>query len=52
MHLLWRLLLVFLTLQTVLQTEVSYDSIKGFWEAIYDTDRDGKASLADFQSYF
>ena len=32
--------------------EVSYSNIKAFWEATYDTDKDGSASLADFIDYF
>lgn len=32
--------------------EVSYASLKGFWENTYDPDKDGKASLEDFVNYF
>jgi hypothetical protein len=32
--------------------EVSYSSLKGFWEATYDPDANGKASVEDFLKYF
>ena len=34
------------------EAEVSYSSLKGFFEATYDQDKDGQASLDDFIEYF
>ncbi len=34
------------------KAEVSYSSLKGFFEATYDLDKDGYANLDDFIEYF
>jgi hypothetical protein len=50
-----RSLIVFLTvvqLSLIVRAEVSYASIKGFWEAAYDTDQDGEATIDDFIKFF
>lgn len=44
------LIVLFLCMFT--NAEVSYDSLKGFWEATYDTDKDGVAGIDDFIAYF
>jgi len=39
-------------LDSVLTAEVSYASLKSFWESTYDTDKNGEANLQDFIEYF
>lgn len=44
--------LVVLCLCMFTKAEVSFESLKGFWEATYDMDKDGAASINDFIAYF
>lgn len=44
--------LVLASLLTASATEISYSNLKSFWEATYDTNQDGTASLEDFLDYF
>lgn len=44
--------LIVLCFCTLANAEVSYDSLKGFWEATYDADKDGVANINDLIAYF
>lgn len=47
-----QIFLYLIVLCSLARSEVSYTSLKGFWEATYDHDADGRASLDDFLRYF
>lgn len=47
-----RIFVILLYLLIFSHCEVSYSSLKGFWEATYDPDANGKASVEDFLKYF
>ena len=36
----------------LIEAEVTYASLKGFWESTYDTDKNGEATIDDFVNYF
>jgi hypothetical protein len=37
---------------TITNSEITYNSLKGFFEATYDQDGDGYANLEDFINYY
>jgi hypothetical protein len=52
MRLIISLLAVLLLLQPTVTAEITYQNLKLFFEATYDTNKDGSATVQEFVEYF
>ena len=52
MKLIISLIFLLILLQTALNAEITYQNLKLFFEATYDSNKDGSATVEEFTEYF